>query len=94
MNATTFRYITDALTPDEALEMLKAKEATKKVREEKVREVGSVVHSYFFSCLYMYSYIYFRMLDILPTSHQPAGWVCLPLSAHSSLFLATDTSLR
>ncbi|EIM84643.1 mandelate racemase/muconate lactonizing enzyme [Stereum hirsutum FP-91666 SS1] len=40
VNATTFRYITDALTPDEALEMLKAKEATKKVREEKVREVG------------------------------------------------------
>ncbi len=40
MKATTFRYITDVITPEEAIEMLKAKEASKKEREEKVRELG------------------------------------------------------
>lgn len=80
MNATTFRYITDALTKDEALEMLKAKETTKKEREEKVRKVGSVVLSLLlFSRLYTYSSIYCCILDIPPTSHRLAGWVRLPL---------------
>lgn len=43
VNSAAFRYITDAITREEALEMLKAKEATKKEREAKVRELGSVV---------------------------------------------------
>ncbi|KAL5480675.1 hypothetical protein ACEPAI_9615 [Sanghuangporus weigelae] len=40
VRATTFRYITDAITPEEALEMLKAKESGKKEREERVRKEG------------------------------------------------------
>ena len=40
VNATTFRYITDAITPEEALAMLQAKAASKAEREAKVREVG------------------------------------------------------
>lgn len=40
VNSAAFRYITDAITREEALEMLKAKEATKKEREAKVRELG------------------------------------------------------
>ena len=40
MNATAFRYITDAITKDEALAMLKEKAATKSEREAHVREVG------------------------------------------------------
>ena len=41
VDATTFRYITDVITRDEALAMLKAKESTKKEREENVRKLGS-----------------------------------------------------
>ncbi|PCH39452.1 enolase C-terminal domain-like protein [Wolfiporia cocos MD-104 SS10] len=40
VNATAFRYITDALTREEALEMLKAKASTKAEREARVRELG------------------------------------------------------
>ncbi|KIY66930.1 enolase C-terminal domain-like protein [Cylindrobasidium torrendii FP15055 ss-10] len=40
VRSAAFRYITDAITKEEALEMLKAKEATKKEREEKVRKLG------------------------------------------------------
>ncbi|KAK7044886.1 L-galactonate dehydratase [Favolaschia claudopus] len=40
VNATAFRYISDAITKEEALAMLKEKEATKKEREEKVRQEG------------------------------------------------------
>ncbi|KAH7912375.1 enolase C-terminal domain-like protein [Hygrophoropsis aurantiaca] len=40
VNATAFRYITDAITRQEALEMLKAKESGKKEREAKVIEIG------------------------------------------------------
>ena len=40
VRATAFRYITDALTPEEALRMLKEKEAGKAEREKTVREVG------------------------------------------------------
>lgn len=40
VRSTTFRYITDVLTPEAALDMLKANEAGKKEREETVREVG------------------------------------------------------
>jgi L-fuconate dehydratase len=38
--ATAFRYISDAITREEALALLKEKEAGKKEREEKVRELG------------------------------------------------------
>ncbi|KAJ7108761.1 mandelate racemase/muconate lactonizing enzyme [Mycena epipterygia] len=40
VNSAAFRYITDAITKEEALAMLKEKEAGKKEREEKVRELG------------------------------------------------------
>ncbi|KDQ58507.1 hypothetical protein JAAARDRAFT_176481 [Jaapia argillacea MUCL 33604] len=40
VRSAAFRYISDAITKEEALAMLKAKEATKKEREAKVREVG------------------------------------------------------
>ena len=40
MNATAFRYITDAITREEALAMLKEKAATRAEREATVRERG------------------------------------------------------
>ncbi|KIM19361.1 hypothetical protein M408DRAFT_235207 [Serendipita vermifera MAFF 305830] len=40
VSAATFRYITDAITPAEALEMLKSRAATKGEREARVRETG------------------------------------------------------
>lgn len=40
VNATAFRYISDAITKEEALIMLKAKESTKAEREARVREDG------------------------------------------------------
>jgi len=40
VRATAFRYISDAITREEALQMLKAKEAGKKERETFVREHG------------------------------------------------------
>lgn len=40
VDATVFRYITDVLTREDALAMLKAKEAGKQERETIVREVG------------------------------------------------------
>jgi L-fuconate dehydratase len=36
----SWRYISDAITKDEALAMLKAKEATKKEREAEVKKRG------------------------------------------------------
>jgi len=40
VKAAAWRYISDAITKEEATEMLKAKEAGKKDREAKVRELG------------------------------------------------------
>jgi len=40
VKSATFRYITDAITPDEALAILKAKEATKGQREATARSQG------------------------------------------------------
>ncbi|KAI0306825.1 enolase C-terminal domain-like protein [Multifurca ochricompacta] len=40
VKSATFRYITDAIAPDEALAILKAKDATKKDREAIVRKEG------------------------------------------------------
>ncbi|KAK1924728.1 putative mandelate racemase/muconate lactonizing enzyme [Papiliotrema laurentii] len=40
VKATSFRYITDAITKEEALALLKEKEATKKAREEEVIKRG------------------------------------------------------
>jgi len=43
VKSATFRYITDAITPDEALAILKSKEATKGQREATVRSQGCVL---------------------------------------------------
>ena len=40
VKAMSWRYISDAITRDEALAMLKAKEATKKEREAEVKKRG------------------------------------------------------
>ncbi|VDB85342.1 unnamed protein product [Peniophora sp. CBMAI 1063] len=40
VNSAAFRYITDAITKEEALELLKKNEAKKKEREENVRNLG------------------------------------------------------
>ena len=40
MKATAFRYITDLITSDEALSMLKANESTKAEREKRMLEEG------------------------------------------------------
>jgi len=40
VRSTTFRYITDVITPEEALKMLKANESGKKEREQRVRDIG------------------------------------------------------
>jgi L-fuconate dehydratase len=40
VSAAVFRYITDAITKEEALEMLKSRAATKAEREQRVRETG------------------------------------------------------
>jgi L-fuconate dehydratase len=40
VSATAFRYITDAITKEEALEMLESRAATKAEREQRVRETG------------------------------------------------------
>lgn len=40
MRAAAWRYISDAITKEEAIAMLKANEAGKKEREQKVRELG------------------------------------------------------
>ena len=42
MRSAAWRYISDAITKEEALAMVKAKEATKKEREALVREIGFV----------------------------------------------------
>jgi len=46
VKSATFRYITDAITPDEALAILKAKEATKNQREAIVHSQGCVALKY------------------------------------------------
>jgi hypothetical protein len=45
IRATAWRYISDAITKEEALEMLKSKEAGKVSREMLVRRMGLVVRS-------------------------------------------------
>jgi len=40
VRSTTFRYITDALTPAEALDILKSNDSGKKEREQTVKQVG------------------------------------------------------
>ena len=42
MKSASFRYISDAITKEEALVMLKEQEAGKKAREEKVKELGYI----------------------------------------------------
>jgi len=43
VQSAAWRYISDAITKEEALAMLKEREAGKKEREAKVRELGYVV---------------------------------------------------
>jgi L-fuconate dehydratase len=40
VKSASFRYISDAITKEEALVMLKKQEAGKKAREENVKELG------------------------------------------------------
>jgi len=40
VRSTTFRYITDVITPEEALKWLKEKEIGKAEREANVRKLG------------------------------------------------------
>lgn len=40
MKSTSFRYISDAITKEEAFHMLKEQEAGKNAREEIVKELG------------------------------------------------------
>lgn len=40
VNSAAFRYISDAITKEEALAMIKEKESSKKQREAKVLELG------------------------------------------------------
>lgn len=40
VQSTAFRYISDAITKEEALELLKSREATKQERTEKVLQQG------------------------------------------------------
>ena len=40
MKSVAFRYITDVITPEEALVMLKEKQATKAEREKRMLEEG------------------------------------------------------
>lgn len=40
MNSTAFRYISDAITREEAVAMLKSREAGKAEREATVRQLG------------------------------------------------------
>lgn len=40
MKSASFRYISDAISKEEALVMLKEKEAGKNAREEEVKELG------------------------------------------------------
>lgn len=85
MNSAAFRYISDAITKEEALEMLKAKEAGKKEREANVRELGSVnpllnmFVSLLIVCLVCLRY---------PAYVTSAGWmgsssISLPMSSYS-----------
>lgn len=69
MASTAFRYITDALTPEEAIQMLKAKEASKAEREAKVREVG-YVHFFLYT---FWEIVQHPTLDTLLTLLQQAG---------------------
>ncbi|KAF8996855.1 hypothetical protein BDZ89DRAFT_1256711 [Hymenopellis radicata] len=44
VRSTAWQYITDVITREQALAMLKAKDATKKDREGKVRELGYLAY--------------------------------------------------
>jgi len=71
VRSTTFRYITDAITKEEALQLLREKEAGKKEREAKVREIGFATH---FSRKF-HIMIFFAITDIQHMLHPLDGWV-------------------
>ena len=47
MKSASFRYISDAITKEQALVILKDQEVGKKAREEKVKELGYGYHQCF-----------------------------------------------
>lgn len=70
MRSAAFRYISDAITKEEALAMLKAKEAGKKEREAKVVELG-----YICSLVRVYSPAHDHNLSSYPAYVTSAGWL-------------------
>jgi hypothetical protein len=60
VKAMSWRYISDAITKDEALSMLKAKEATKKEREAEVKKRGYPAYTTSVGWLGMSSFLYFN----------------------------------
>jgi L-fuconate dehydratase len=59
VKAMSWRYISDAITKDEALAMLKAKEATKKEREAEVKKRGYPAYTTSVGWLGVFSLFYF-----------------------------------
>jgi L-fuconate dehydratase len=60
VKAMSWRYISDAITKDEALAMLKAKEATKKEREAEVKKRGYPAYTTSVGWLGMSSFLYLK----------------------------------
>lgn len=86
MRSAAFRYISDAITKEEALAMLKAKEAGKKEREAKVVELGYIV-----SFIRVYCSTHHHNLFRYPAYVTSAGW--LGMSSRLSLFYLGFISL-
>jgi L-fuconate dehydratase len=74
VRSAAFRYISDAITKEEALAMLKAKEAGKKEREAKVMELG-----YFCSSIRTCASAHDHNLFRYPAYVTSAGWLGIPL---------------
>jgi len=73
VQSAAFRYISDAITKEEALEMLKKNSAGKQDREAQVRELGCVL---LLIVLLLQDWINFS-LDTLHMSRPLGGWVKL-----------------
>ena len=71
VRSTTFRYITDVITKEEALQLLREKDAGRKERESKVREIGCAGH---FSCK-SHLMIFFAITGIQHMLHPLDGLV-------------------
>lgn len=71
VRSTTFRYITDVITKEEALQLLREKDAGRKERESKVREIGCAAR---FSCK-SHLMIFFAITGIQHMLHPLDGLV-------------------